>query len=84
MIAKQTDEQGRIVTFTMRNADGSNSMTRYYEDLEPWSDILADFIMFLEGSGFIDVKSRVSIEDSPFVDDRWDGPRHDPVDQEWK
>jgi hypothetical protein len=48
----------------------------YAEDT-PWSLIMQRFVEFLEGTGYIGVREKVSIEDSPFLDGYWFGPVHD-------
>lgn len=48
----------------------------YNEDV-PWSMIMQRFVEFLEGTGYIGVKQKVSVEDSPFLEGYWFGPVHD-------
>jgi hypothetical protein len=48
-----------------------------YEEDVPWSMIMQRFVEFLEGTGYIGVREKVSIEDSPFLDGYWFGPVHD-------
>lgn len=66
------------VTFNFRKQDDTSTFfaSRDYDEAVPWTDILEDFINFLEGAGYMGVRSRVSVEDSPFLNDYWSGPVH--------
>ena len=72
----------RTVSFIMTDEDSQHTFSRNYADLDPWSYILQDFLGFLEGAGFCGVKKKVSVEDSPFIDERWSGPVHDATDED--
>jgi hypothetical protein len=67
----------RTVSFIMTDEDSQHTFSRNYADLDPWSYILQDFLSFLEGAGFSGITKRVSVENSPFIDERWYGPVHD-------
>jgi len=67
----------RTVTFTMQDEDSWRTFSREYNDLDPWTYILQDFVQFMEGAGFVGMSKKVSVEDSPFTDIRWFGPIHD-------
>ena len=75
-------EGKRTVSYAMSEEGRSFDHGFVYDEGEPWSVLLNDFITFLEASGFEGVRKRVSIEESPFVDDRWQGPTHSGDD--WK
>ena len=72
-------------SFIRTDYDSSSSVVREYLDLTPWTKVLNDFITFLEGAGYIDVRRRVSVEESPFLGDEWEGPTHSKEDiDDWK
>lgn len=79
----EESEPKRRVTFSMSDDDGSFNTTKYYHDCVAWPVILKDFLRFLEGSGYLGVAQRVSIEESPFLTEEWTGPTHSPED-DWK
>jgi hypothetical protein len=71
----------RVVTFTMQDEDSWRTFSREYEDCDPWTYILQDFIQFMEGSGFVGISKKVSVEHSIFTDVRWYGPIHDAPEE---
>ena len=54
--------------------DSERTITKFYDEFAPWSDMLQDFCKFLEGAGYIRVVEKVGIQDSPFVNSDWQGP----------
>lgn len=53
--------------------DSERTVTKFYDEFAPWSDMLQDFCKFLEGAGYIKVLDKVGIKDSPFIDADWQG-----------
>lgn len=78
------EDYSKFVSFSMDNVDGSHHVQKKYADDIPWPVILQDFITFLESIGYMGVKKRVSVEDSPFLDERWEGPVHGNDEDDWK
>lgn len=53
--------------------DSERTVTKFYDEFEPWSEMLQDFCKFLEGAGYIRVLENVGIKDKPFLDHGWQG-----------
>lgn len=53
--------------------DSERTITKFYDEFAPWSDMVQDFCKFLEGAGYIRVLEKTGIKDSPFIDDDWQG-----------
>ena len=60
----------------------SYSFSGEYEDNTPWAEYLQRFIEFLEGAGFMGVRERVSVQDSPFLEGYWFGPVHEATNED--
>lgn len=78
------EDYSKFVNFSLAGFDGSYQTQKKYADDTPWPIILQDFLIFLESTGYMGVKSRVSVEDSPFLDERWEGPVHSDTSDDWK
>ena len=74
------------ISFEMRKGtDRKYSFEGTYDEDVPWTVFMQRFVEFLEGTGYMGVQKRVSIEDSPFLEGCWFGPIHDVSDQDdWK
>lgn len=53
--------------------DSEHTVAKFYDEFTPWSYMLQDFCKFLESAGYINVMSKVGIQDSPFLDVEWQG-----------
>lgn len=74
------------ISFEMTKGDETRHVFEgiYAEDT-PWSVFMQRFVEFLEGTGYVGVSKRVSLEHSPFIEDNWFGPVHDAEDKDdWK
>lgn len=59
------------------NPDGDTFIAdRTYEDYATWARLLDDFVTFLESTGYVGVREKISVQYSPFMED-WTGPIHD-------
>lgn len=70
------EEDKKFLSVTLADEAGSTNVQREYDYFVPWSDLLIDFITLLEASGYGGVKERISLRDSPFLSERWDGLVH--------
>jgi hypothetical protein len=68
-------------TFSRTYSNGQTlSITQEFEEGTSWPVVLQDFIKFLEFCTFVGVKDKVSVEDSPFLTEEWEGPIHPPAE----
>lgn len=66
------------------NVSGSEySVKHTYNDMTPWPEMLNDFVNLLELAGFIGVRKRLSVEESPFSEG-WEGSTHKDTEDDWK
>ena len=73
-----------MVTYSFRKSGTGETlfMSKDYPEDATWAELLDEFVTFLEASGYLGVRSRISIEESPFVSDGWSGATHNRDD--WK
>lgn len=61
----------------LNNPDGCVFIAdRSYDEFVAWPRLLDDFVTFLESTGYVGVRKKISVQYSPFVED-WTGPMHD-------
>jgi hypothetical protein len=78
MIAK---EDKCSYTFSYTDCEGLvTTVTKEYEYDTSWPIVLQTFTEFLEVVTFRGVKDKVSVEDSPYLTEQWEGPVHPPAD----
>jgi hypothetical protein len=79
-----TDET-KTVRFEISDVDSQYIVNKTYSELVPWPTLLQDFLTFLEGTGYIGVRNKVYIEESPFLTEDWTGPVHySNNEDDWK
>lgn len=75
-----------MTKFTFRNEDiidGKDiTFALTYDECTPWPTILQDFLFFLEGVGYEEVRNKVRLEYSPFREGNWHGEYYDNEEED--
>lgn len=78
--------ENKRITFELQQGKKFVGVSNEYFADVTWDVLLEDFVTFLEANGYVDVRKRISVQESPFMSDLlaggWTGPTHEEDD--WK
>lgn len=73
----------KTFTFSAADFEGRKNAFKVYDEGVQWPVILNDFLEFLEYTGYVGVRKRVSIQESPFMEHCWNGPTHEGTKEDY-
>lgn len=74
------EEDTKYLNLSITDENGTTGLHRVHSYDVAWPDLLMDFIDLLTAAGYVGVKERISLEDSPFMTTKWDGKIHPETD----